>query len=336
MNQEDVIKLVEGMERRPKVSDDWINFRCIFAEWFHDGGTDRRPSAGISINDEGPSYYNCYTCKHGGFGNSGLLVDVFQRYQWMVGENLGKFLAWIDDRHDEDMKRARASGKPFPGKKKDAPIGRILNDMLVHREEEIAAYKTGEYHPMLEARRIWPETAKKWEVGFDTKRSRITFPIRRHDGALLGLQGRTVIDASPPYYFYWSFPRASCLLGAQFLSPKNTAEPLILVEGPFDAMRVAQAGYRVVAVFGSQPAYNQAQIIQLFTESRVVAFFDADKPGDVGARVTKYLLGAVVPVFAARPPDGKDPADLHEEQVQELVENAEFVIGATDADWHEK
>ena len=51
---------------------DWLQASCPFAPFKHDGGSDRHPSWGITVNSQGPSHHSCFSCKS--FGDMHELV----------------------------------------------------------------------------------------------------------------------------------------------------------------------------------------------------------------------------------------------------------------------
>lgn len=78
------VKEVAGPSTELIDHDRWVSFRCILAPWTHEKGMDSTPSAGISINDDGTSVYNCYACatKH----RSGPLVWLLRELEKYTGD----------------------------------------------------------------------------------------------------------------------------------------------------------------------------------------------------------------------------------------------------------
>ncbi len=92
---------------------------------------------------------------------------------------------------------------------------------------------------------------------------------------------------------------------------------MVLVEGPFDAMRLWQVGLRsVVALLGT--GLSPAQRALVLSASKCVVMLDGDDAGRDGAR---RLASALTPhpTQVVGLPNGRDPADLNEEELRHLV-----------------
>ena len=92
---------------------------------------------------------------------------------------------------------------------------------------------------------------------------------------------------------------------------------LIVVEGPWDAMRVHQAGFpNVVALYGSNLTPTQA--VLLSSVPIIVIMLDGDVAGrqatpEIAARFRHSLVRSV------ELPDGTDPAGLTDEDIQRVL-----------------
>lgn len=319
MTKTEVLELVKGLNLKPKPRDGWVNFSCIFAPWSHESGSDRHPSAGISTGER-PSIYLCQACDR-----SGPVPVLLAQLQFLTGKNLGEFIDWTHELWVRDVRNLDDSDYS-PSSKKPKPIDQIMSDYDVYDEEILQKFNGIEPHPMLKNRGIDVSTVDKWGIGYDRLRARITFPIRRPDGKLIGLIGRTVKKENPKYLFYWTFRKNAALFGAQFLKPADAEKDLVLVEGPFDAMAVYQAGYRSVACFGAKLSFNQSRIIRRYARNRVIVFFDGDKAGRQGISMARQNLESYVEVLIAKAPKGKDPGDLSTEQIKSAVSEAQAVV----------
>ena len=98
--------------------------------------------------------------------------------------------------------------------------------------------------------------------------------------------------------------KADVLLGLHLCHP---GEPVVLVEGPMDAL-ICGAGF--VATLGAGLSAAQAALLVALRPSEVITLFDPDEAGQHGAdRVTGRLSGLVAMRRAQCPP-GADPGDL--------------------------
>lgn len=180
------------------------------------------------------------------------------------------------------------------------------------------------------------EVLLKYEIGYDRERKRIIFPLRDHLGNLVGMSGRTVIDAIPRYKIYkeelrqvmpnYELPKGRLVWGLhQFYqaSLSRVIEPVIVCEGFKAAMWVAQAGFpHVVALLGKSMTDEQATLVSR-TTSRVVLFLDNDEPGIKALPGMAKQLGGLDVRFADYGTEEPvSPDDLTAEQVKAAVSNA--------------
>lgn len=179
-------------------------------------------------------------------------------------------------------------------------------------------------HAHLRARGLQPRTAKVFEAGWWPLRGFLEgcIAVRLHDpvGRPLGYAGRRVARDTVQRFGKWKLPRA--LPKGDLLFNWHRARPLlqrdvVVVEGPFDAMRIWQAGFRaVVALLGSTATPSQQAL--LATAPKVVVMFDGDAAGRDGARDIARAL-APVPVHVVDLPAGHDPADLSDEDIHRIL-----------------
>lgn len=172
-------------------------------------------------------------------------------------------------------------------------------------------------HPLLRARGITPQTAATFEAGWWPLSGflRGCVGVRLHDprGRPLGYAGRRVDPLEADHLGKWKVPPR--LPKAELLFNWHRARPhlrqrVVLVEGPFDAMRVWQTGLRsVVALLGDRLSPAQAEL--LATVPEVVVMLDGDRAGLKGARQVADALPAPS-VRRIHLPRGRDPADLHQ------------------------
>jgi DNA primase len=186
------------------------------------------------------------------------------------------------------------------------------------------------------------EILDEMEVGFDTARARVIYPIRGQQRQLHGVVGGAVFPENDPNYTalygnlpkYWAYGKNE---GFPFqVNPKWTLwnyasvfesqvdQPVVIVEGFKALMWIRMAGYtNVVSTFGT--AYEQAQvslIAKLKGPYRI--FFDSDKAGLAGARsLQKDLRRRRDGVSIVRyPRDVKQPDDLSIDEICSLMEKA--------------
>lgn len=149
-----------------------------------------------------------------------------------------------------------------------------------------------------------------------------TVAVRLHDleGRPLGYAGR-LLDPErvrregkwrlPPGYpktrLLYNWHRARCHLG----------HGLVVVEGFWSIMKLAQAGYPNAIALGGI-VITRPQVALLSRTSQVVLMLDGDPPGE---RATQRYVSERIHhrLVVVRPPAGKDPADLNEDALVRLL-----------------
>ena len=182
------------------------------------------------------------------------------------------------------------------------------------------------------------ELLQRFDIGFDEKHMRITFPLRDWKGTLVGISGRTVIDEEPRYKIYeqeyvdfgleprkttrrrllWNFDN---VLG-QFSSRKDaTSQCLVVVEGFKAVMRVAQAGISsVVGLLGSDMSDEQRWLIERL-ECPVVLMLDNNYAGRRGQYFVGRKLVKTTAVVKVAEYEGDQPSDLTTTAIQNSLHN---------------
>ena len=245
----------------------------------HKHKEDKTPSMGVRIREGDTCLSHCFTCGTKG-GTLPELVralsaldDKFMRFEGIaaeldelslvtVAEKLPAYGTWGSRVHATPPSAIEESLRPFAGK----------------------------YHPYLGRRGITIEAAKSWELGYDKERVRVTIPVRDPKGELVGLQGRGIHKhIKPRYTNYWKFERGLCVLGVHRM---NRTWPTVVVEGPFDLVRVWWAmrndEFNVGCTFGAEHTPEQRELL-IQHSAELVAFYDRNQAGVRGTReLIKY------------------------------------------------
>ncbi len=153
------------------------------------------------------------------------------------------------------------------------------------------------------------------EAPFAYFRSRIIFPIRNLAQRVAGFGGRVLGPGEPKYLNSPDstyFSKGKLLYG--FSASRIAAARLktaILVEGYFDLMALAQAGFaNGVATCGTAFTPDQARLLRRGSPA-VVLLFDGDRAGlKAAVRACHTALAAGLEPRVARLPAGEDPASL--------------------------
>lgn len=160
---------------------------------------------------------------------------------------------------------------------------------------------------------------------YDRFRSRLTFPIRSGDGALIAFGGRQLGDGEPKYLnspesaIFRKRSTLFCLDRAR-RSLADSGRALV-VEGYFDCLSLHRIGVEnTVATLGTALTPDHARLLKrrLGPDGLVLLCYDADSAGRrAAASGAGVLLEAAVDVAIVVLPPGMDPDDLVRERGQE-------------------
>lgn len=134
-----------------------------------------------------------------------------------------------------------------------------------------------------------PSTAALFELGWHSVSRSVVLPYRTETGLLLGVVYRRAGRSRPKYVYPVRFPRTETLYGSWLLPHVSSMawlhrdilgpQTVVLCEGPFDVMKVWQAGLPAVGMWGSRLHDRQAQILSKLGIRSVVLFTDRDAAG---------------------------------------------------------
>lgn len=319
-------------------SDKWgphVSISCPLAPIRHNDPYDYNLSCSVSVSEEDPSLVRCFSfnCQYKGsfYSMLKLLVD----YRGSPPD-LVALLAKIapTEKFTIDSKNARAI------KKYEAQQDKLRRPVIPAREQDtlpegrLERYRTGVPRYALD-RGIQIETCRSWELGYDKGQGRLVFPVRRHDGALVGLTGRILPSAErradaegvpvSKYHNYAGLDKSKFLFGEHKLEQQR---PVVLCEGQIDAILVTQAtGIPAVAPLGEGFSETHVRTIAAFEPTCVYIFPDNDPPGRLAAEKFVYAFKGRIPLKLAVPPPGMDPGGLTDEQLRAAIENATPILG---------
>lgn len=173
---------------------------------------------------------------------------------------------------------------------------------------------------VFEDRGITRQTIEEFRIGYSQRRRRLTIPVWDEDKNFVGFSGRAVTADVVPKYWDRGLPKRHILFN---LDNARSSGEAIIVEGPIDAIKVWQAGYKnVVAFFGGGFSNIQAEkLTKTFKE--VTIFTDNDEPGRafVEKIAAKCREKGVTIYVVEYPDDRKDPGELNEKEIQHAIEN---------------
>ena len=281
--------------------------------------------------------WNCFSdCEHGGntldfiakMEKCSIHAAALKAIEWF---NLDpEAMAASDDKAETAEPKASAPA-PKPAARpvaspKAAPESNVPNAPLKFRLDKLERT-----HPYLtEQRGLTPETIVDFGIGFCSKgmmADRIAIPIHNVKGEVVAYAGRFIgapPEGAPKYKLPPGFRKSQELFNLDRAVKESADQPLIIVEGFFDAMKLHQHGCRkVVALMGSTLSTAQEELIRQHTNSRshVIVMLDENDAGkagreDITCRLSKFCF---VRVHQFSQPD-MEPEHLTAEEVQQLME----------------
>jgi len=300
-------------------------------------GVDKTPSASMEI---GTTRMHCFGCNFNGNAVSFLSelegVSPLKARKWLRDRfNMGSFepkegfKELIDkkleriQKHAEEIKRKRQTHSTLLDEreitKRNVDWYKVFEQWSGNMEE---AYPLAY---MLD-RGFQPTTLDKWAIGWDMISQRISIPIRDENGNLVGFKGRTANpDRLPRYkvlgggeYGFDTYNVSKVLFGLHLVEDPSD---LIVVEGELNAIAMQQAGYtNTVGISGKILSDTQIDLIKLYA-NRVTFIFDEVRDTHNAA----HLLRPFIMTYVA-PPHRRDPADMDEKELYELVTNSRSAV----------
>jgi DNA primase len=175
-------------------------------------------------------------------------------------------------------------------------------------------------HSYLKKRRIKPETAKYFGIGYCKSglfKGRIAIPIHDEKGQLVAYCGRAIDDKEPKYKFPKGFIKNLVVYNLHRVKESKGKE-ILLVEGYFDVFRLYQADYTAIALMGSSISKAQEQLI-LSLDKQLILLFDGDKAGRQATKKAIKIFKGKVPLKVKYLPQGIQPDNLKEHELKKLL-----------------
>ncbi|MCK4306540.1 MAG: hypothetical protein KAY24_20020 [Candidatus Eisenbacteria sp.] len=188
-----------------------------------------------------------------------------------------------------------------------------------------------------------PKILEEYEVGFDKKHMRITFPIRNHLGVLMGISGRDVdYSGGPRYKLYKAkdLKAFSADYSSYDIEKKNflwnshnvyhaafheDLDHIFVVEGFKAALWLIQHGaWNTVALMGTYLSAMQQRLLQRLGVD-IILLLDHNSSGKEGTYQAGMRLrsshSVLVGAYPSEAEDGDQPDDLVEEELITTLRN---------------
>jgi DNA primase len=253
--------------------------------------------------------WNCFSeCKHGG----NVLDFIVRMENCTVHAAALKGIEWfgldrkaLSAKSEQDVKEPEET-TPRPTKAAAAlrKSEAVAESAGPNKPLKFRLDKLEKDHPSLKDRGLTCDTIEMFGIGYCTKgmmADRIAIPIMNPEGEVVAYAGRAPGEPSadvPKYKLPQGFRKSLELFNVHRVLKETTQEPLVIVEGFFDCMKLHQHGIgRVVALMGSVMSGAQEELIKKCTNhtSQIVVMLDEDEAGrlgreDIAVRLAKYAF----------------------------------------------
>ncbi len=183
--------------------------------------------------------------------------------------------------------------------------------------------------PWLNIKGVTPMTAKRFEAGayYGPGFLNRCIGVRLHglNGMPIGYAGRRLSGSELKKYGKWKFPlglpKNEILYNFHRMRP-HTQNRLVVVEGPWEVMRLTQLAIPSVALLGTHLSSTHMDLLSKV--SHVILMLDGDCAGRRASIQIKKRLEPYTLVSQIDLPTGLDPADLDDNELASLFEMFQF------------
>ena len=280
-----------------------------------DGQEEKNPSFAMSLTK---GVFYCHACHE-----KGSLYN-FLTHMGLSGQVIkNQYQALIDDL------ATTSTYTPFD------PIRPVLTKQEPMEEGVLGLFQ---YCPLALINEGYPEALlKELEIGYDPLHERITFPLRTHDGKLIGISGRTTLPYGIRYKVYdkeyedyglpkrENTPKNSLLWNYHRVYPITSLDPnphpVVVVEGFKACISVLASGITTsVALLGSYMSPKQQYLLERLG-APIYLMLDNDNAGQAGTNYIAPLLAKSVQTKIVQY-EAPQPSDLTEKQIRKAISQA--------------
>jgi len=322
----------------------WVDFKAVKAavsieqviarygiNWLRKEGDELRGRCPIHRGDGertfhvslGKNVFHCFSCKKR--GNVLDFVAAMERcsvrdaglkLQEWFGLPIGESGGAVKTPAVSSASSSKAASKKTPAEKAAAIINPPLGFQL--RIDASANYGTN--------RGVSKEVLEYFGAGLcvskGTFAGRFLIPLHDQLGQLVGYAGRSIDGKDPKYLFppgEKGFHKSHLLFNLhRVVKEVEGDQPVAVVEGFFDCMKVHQAGFPCVALLGSSLSEQQEEMLAA-EFGRVILMLDGDDAGRSGAedcarRLVRRMFVRIVTLL-----DGQQPDQLGAEELLRLL-----------------
>lgn len=156
-------------------------------------------------------------------------------------------------------------------------------------------------------------------------KNRFVIPIRNINGHDIAFTGRAIDDEIKPKWLHYpnGFTKSNNLFNIDNVVKYNNNGFIILVEGPFDVLKLEMAGiHNSVAIMGNNMCIGQIDIIKKCDFTDVIVALDNDSAGREGAiKTCRKLERCLMRLWTLDATPQKDWGDSSIEEIQNSIKS---------------
>ena len=273
---------------------------------------------------------NCWNC-FGDCKSGGNILDFVRRKEDCTLREAAILISqWFNVPSSNSVESKGDSSAGKTDSSSTATVRRTANDDTPNKPLGFELQRLDATHPYLAERGLNPDTIAHFGLGYCSNGSmagRIVIPIFNPQAELVAYAGRwpgEPEDGTPKYKLPAGFKKSLELFNLDRALAEPADEPLVLVEGFFDCIKLWQNGVsRVVALMGSSLSNAQVEsLIQHLTgDTRLLVMLDEDDAGRAGrAEIAQHLAPHFFVKAIALDQEGRQPESLSADQIAELLQ----------------
>ena len=270
--------------------------------------------------------WNCFgDCKSGG----NILDFVCRKEDCTLREAAILISGWFNIPSSNSAEPKRDASSKNTDSPSTASVRKTANDDTPNKPLGFELQRLDTAHPYLAERGLDPDTIAHFGIGYCSNGSmagRIVIPIFNPQAELVAYAGRwpgEPADGTPKYKLPAGFKKSLELFNLDRALAEPADEPLVIVEGFFDCIKLWQNGVgRVVALMGSSlsDAQTESLIQHLTGDTRLLVILDEDEAGRAGrAEIVQRLAPHFFVKALALDQEGRQPETLSADELAELI-----------------
>jgi hypothetical protein len=291
----------------------WLNGCCPMAPDTHASGSDSDPSFGIYMSPKEESHCFCFSCGYNG-NLSKLLFDLKPIVKGDPRVDLTAAYKLVG------LEAEGLEGYQPADEWQDGPI--TSDDFEAFPDWWLSGFKpwsqVQEGEEYVHERGVPPHLADLFDLRFDTKMNALCFPYWDSKNRLAGMRGRFLKPTGKNKYHDYKWNGINNSAKVWYNEQRiNWMLPVVVAEGAFDVLAINRHYTNVMSPWTCTAKLDMLKDLKKAT--KVVCAFDNDKAGQMGYDRLQKLLGGEVALSWAKPPEGRDFADLFTSDVYDLL-----------------